>query len=73
MAQTSSVPQQQIQPTAWVTLSLIAGVVILVGGLLWSFAAWQRISAMSRAPGVIVQLDEFKDAVNGLTYSTVVF
>ena len=72
MTQSSSIPQQQIQPTAWVTLSFIVGVVILVGGLLWSFAAWQRISAMSRAPGMIVQLDEFKDAVNGLTYLPVV-
>ena len=72
MQTTTNMQTQSIQPTSWLTLAFVAGVVIVLSGALWAGAAWQRINHMSTASGMVVQLDEYTDDHNILMYLPVV-
>ena len=72
MTQPSSIARPQTEPTAWATLSILAGILLVVGGLLWALLVWVRISGMNSAPGTIVQLDEYADGSGTLVYLPVV-
>ena len=61
MTQTASAQIQPAQPTSWAMLGFVVGVFIMLSGLLWAGATWQRISRMTVASGVVVQLDEYAD------------
>jgi len=60
------------QPTAFATLTLILGALILLAGLIWASAVWFRINGMNSAAGTIVQLDEYTDDSATLSYLPVV-